>query len=471
VRALISSFFACFLVCFCLAAGQTPCEAAQEGPKSVAVQMRLAEDMAANEDWDEAVRRWISILYYFGPSDQEARADFEIGAIALRRGRSDLAVAQWEKVIERYPESEWADQAKKALGLLGKEPPEPAEGPISTYIDENTPADEQQFLIASGDMSQGLYVFAVRDYLKIPNLYPDSSRASEARFRIGTCQALLGRPDLAIEQWQRLVADYPDSSHAPMARGGVAAWQTILKTIGVDDPDAESSVDEEWVPFRSYDSSLALGLSYAEDLYENDDFVYALQEYAKVLCDIYTPKNGANPYQAYARYRMGVCAYRLGHRDAAARQWRRLLADFPESTWAEHANRALTVVSLTDAFSSDASRLAPALPENFPNGLLKRFHLAGQLVDCEQPLVAMKEYLKVIHVLTGSKPNAYQAESSYRLGECQHLLGRPDLAMTAWRKTIADYPDTTWATQAQTAIDRTSQREAVLTQSHQSSEQ
>ena len=57
-------------------------------PKSVPVHIRLAEDMAANEDWDEAARRWVGVLYYFGPSDQEARAQYELGRVALRRGRS-----------------------------------------------------------------------------------------------------------------------------------------------------------------------------------------------------------------------------------------------------------------------------------------------------------------------------------------------------------------------------------------------
>lgn len=44
-------------------------DAAGLTPKSVPVQVRLAEEMAANEDWDETVRRWIEVLHYFGPSD------------------------------------------------------------------------------------------------------------------------------------------------------------------------------------------------------------------------------------------------------------------------------------------------------------------------------------------------------------------------------------------------------------------
>lgn len=176
-------------------------------PKSIPVQIRLAEEMAANEDWDEATRRWIQILYYFGPSDQEARGDFELGALGLHRGRSDLAVAQWNKVVTRYPESEWAERARKGLALLGKEGPEPPETPPPPYVIEGTPPDERQFLVPTEDMAHGLHVFAIRDFLKITNLYPTSDRAAEARFRVGTSQALLGQPERAMRQWDRVIQD------------------------------------------------------------------------------------------------------------------------------------------------------------------------------------------------------------------------------------------------------------------------
>ncbi len=436
--------------------------AAKRGPKSVPVQIRLAEEMAANQDWEEATRRWIEILYYFGPSDQEARAEFEIGAIALRRGRSDLAAAQWEKVAGRYPEGEWVERACECLKLLGKEPPPAPEAPPEPYVTAETPVDERQFLISEGDMANALYTFALRDYLKLPNLYPDSPRGAEARFRVGTCQALLGRPELAVAQWQRLVENYPDSPHARTARGGIAAWRAVLRILGDDPEKMGKTIDDGWVPFRKYDTPVNRGLSYAEDLYENGNIVYALQEYAKVLCDIYSPKGGTNPHRPYARYRVGVCAYQLGEPDAAARQWRRVIEDYPGSDAADNARRALAAVSSTDPFSSEGGRAAPGLPSELPSALQKRFHLAGQLVDCELPLVAIKEYLKVIHVLTAGEPNPFQAQAAYRLGLCQHLRGRPDLAAAAWTRTAEDYPNTEWAEKARSAITQATQREAVL---------
>jgi TolA-binding protein len=433
--------------------------------KSVPVQIRLAEEMAANADWEEAARRWIDILYYFGPSEYEARAEFELGALALRRGRSDLAAEHWSNAVTRGTDTEWAERARKGLQLLGKELPPTPQEPPPPYVTNDTPADERQFLISQALMADGLFDFAVRDFLKVPNLYPDSPRAPEARFHVGTCQALLGRPDLAIAQWRRVIADYPKSPQADAARAGIAAWQAALEGAGIALPDP-GAPDAAWRPYRHYSTGPDRGLSYAEDLYENGNLTYALQEYAKVLCDLYTLAGEINPHRPYARYRMGVCAYRLGHPEAAARQWRRLLSDSPDSPFAGRASRALAAVSRTDALSSDAGREAPAVPTDLDSDLLKRFHLAGQLLDCELPLVAAKEYLKVSHVLTAGRPNPFQAEASYRLGVCQHLLGRPDLALAAWRKTIAAYPDSPWAAEAEKALAAAQDREATLSWSH-----
>ena len=440
-------------------------DAAAKGPKSVPVQIGLAEEMAANEDWDEAMRRWVQILYYFGPSDQEARALYQIGALALRCGRSDVAVSRWQEAALRYPEEEWGVRARESLELLGKQLPEKAAEEPEPYVLPETKPDQRQFNIAQGDFSVGHYVFAIRDWLKLPSLFPDSPLAPLVRFRVGTCHALLGQPERAIEQWRRVVQEHPDSPAARNARTGIVAWEAVLNTIGLYAPaPALPGEETEWRPFRRYATSPDQGLSYAEDLFENGIYTYALQEYAKVLLDLYTPKGGGNPHKAYARYRMGVCAYRLGEHDVAGRQWRQLVADFPDSPWADRANRALGAVGITDPFSSDSGRPAPAVPADLPSQLVQRFHLAHQLLDCGLPLVASKEYLKVMVLLTAGKPNPFQAEACFNLGRTQHLRGRPDLAAATWRRVTQDYPETPWAEEAKTAIANARAREAALNQ-------
>jgi len=203
------------------------------------------------------------------------------------------------------------------------------------------------------------------------------------------------------------------------------------------------------------------GLSYAEDLYENGIPDYALQEYAKVLCDVYTTKGQGNPHRAYARYRMGVCAYELGRPEAAARQWRRLVVEAPESPWSGQAGRALSVLS-ADGLGVVSSGTAPALPDDLSSSPVSRLALAEQLLDCGLPLIASKEYLKVIHVVTAGRPNPLQAEATYKLGICHQRLGRLKLAKTAWQQTVGRFPDSPSAEQARSALTRADELGDVL---------
>jgi len=419
-------------------------------PKSVPVQVKLAEAMAENQDWDEAIRRWIDVLYYFGPSDADARAHFEIGGLLLRRGRSDMAAAQWEKTVRLHPESEYADRARDALRLLGKEPPS---GPFEATpppVTKDTPEDERQFVVAEADLGVGLLQFAIRDYLKVPNLYPASTRAPQARYQAGICQSLLGKPELAIAQWQRLQKDYPTAPETKKVAGAIAAWEAVLKDAGTQPTLA---TDGQWRRFTAFETDPDRGLSYAEDLYENGILDYALQEYAKVLCDVYTPKSEGNPHRAYSRYRMGVCAYELGNPTLAVRQWQRLIAEAPDSPWSGRADRALSVLR-AEGLDVTSLGMAPALPGDLSSSLVSRHALAEQLLDCGLPLIASKEYLKVIHVVTAGRPNQLQAEAMYQLGVCHQRLGRLELAKTAWQRTVDQFPDSPSAGRARLALAR-----------------
>jgi tetratricopeptide (TPR) repeat protein len=431
-------------------------------PKSVPVQIKLAEAMAENEDWEEAIRRWIDILYYFGPSDSDGRAHFEIGVLLLHRGRSDLAAKQWEETVRLHPQNEYAEKAVEALRALGQQPPIGPFEPVSPLVTKDSSEDERQFVLAEDDLEVGLLEFAIRDYLKVPNLYPASKRAPQARFQAGVCQALLGQPERAIAQWRRLQQDYPTTPEAQKAAGAIAAWEGVLKAAGTKQTPA---TDDTWQQFALFGTEPDRGLSYAEDLYGNGILDYALQEYAKVLCDVYTPKGESNPHRAYARYRMGVCAHKLGNPDAVVRQWQRLLAEAPASSWSTQASQGLSVLG-AEGLDVISLGLAPALPDDLSSSMVSRYALAEQLLDCGLPLIASKEYLKVIHVVTAGRPNPLQAEAVYKLGVCHQRLGRLDLARAAWQRTADRFSDSSWGEEARSALARASEIGNLLAAPH-----
>jgi hypothetical protein len=94
---------------------------------------------------------------------------------------------------------------------------------------------------------------------------------------------------------------------------------------------------------------------------------------------------------------------------------------------------------------------------------VSRLALAEQLLDCGLPLIASKEYLKVIHVVTAGRPNPLQAEATYKLGICHQRLGRLELAKAAWQHTVGRFRGSPWAEQACCALTRADELGDVLT--------
>jgi len=423
------------------------CALADDKPltsKSVPVQMKLAFAMETTADWEEAARRWIDIMYYFGPSEEDTRSEFEIAAIALRMGKCDIATRLFNDIATDYPDTEWGKTSSDILAILKDNSAECCIA-LPSHISADIPEDERQFLCAQADAAAGLYDFAIRDHLKVTNLFPLSARAPESRLKIGDYQLFRGKPELAISQWQRVIIDYPDSAQASQAKANISRLHKLFSLCKLEFMSDE--MKSAWEPIRQHNNDINQGLSYAEDLFENEVYAYSLQEYAKVLCDIYTKGKMPNPYKAYARYRIGVCAYKLGYPTGALRQWRRLEIEHPDSTWVIAAKE--TIALLPDL--QEAVDPAPALPPQLNNGLLKRMALADQLISCEMPLVASKEYMKVIDVITAGKPNPFQAEALYKLGDCQRKLDLPAQALASWQQVIDNYPQSPWAESAQQA--------------------
>ena len=130
-----------------------------------------------------------------------AREYFDQGAEYFRERNFALGALEFQKVLEKYPESEWADNAQFGLGLIYEE--------------------------------LGDYQKAVEELGKVVINYPKGDKAPNALFGIGEIyeRRLKNEPSKlslssltlknnsqAIETYQKLVDNYPGSRWAPMAR-------------------------------------------------------------------------------------------------------------------------------------------------------------------------------------------------------------------------------------------------------------
>ena len=130
-----------------------------------------------------------------------AREHFDHGAKYFKEKSFAQAGLEFQKVLEKYPESKWADNAQFGLGLIYEE--------------------------------LGEYQKAVEELGKVVTNYPKGDKASNALFGIGEIyeKKLKNEPSKAslfsltlknnsqaIDAYQKLTDDYPGSRWAPMAR-------------------------------------------------------------------------------------------------------------------------------------------------------------------------------------------------------------------------------------------------------------
>jgi outer membrane protein assembly factor BamD len=121
-----------------------------------------------------------------------------------------LAIEEFQKLIELYRNSRYADEGKKLL-------------------------DECNETMAESQFRVGLFYLQVRKHCRaaiarfneVLTKYPSYSRNDELHFRLGTAYQLCRQPEEAKPHLQAVIDDYPDSPFRDEA-------QTILATLQVD---------------------------------------------------------------------------------------------------------------------------------------------------------------------------------------------------------------------------------------------
>jgi outer membrane protein assembly factor BamD len=111
------------------------------------------------------------------------------------------AVAEYQRVLDGYPSSEFVDQARQRIEAC-------------------------RDLLARSDFLVGFfyqrgrkaYHSAVLRYEEILKEYPEYRRTDEVLFRLGECLVLSGRFAEALPQISRLIETFPTSEHIPEAK-------------------------------------------------------------------------------------------------------------------------------------------------------------------------------------------------------------------------------------------------------------
>jgi ABC-type molybdate transport system substrate-binding protein len=367
---------------------------------------KLAEELMADRQWDEALRRWLILLHTHGPSPYDAKARYYAGYCALQLGLKNGAWEFWRRCVRDYPrkglhewggpifefglksyspqdldEEQWAEKASQALAELGEQPaPYGADRPtgavedaLVTYVPAEIRATEADLpdgsrtnmALAEDELLCGVYDLALADYNKVHALNAPNEFQACALFRAGQCAWLNGNRAAAVDVWQMC-----NSVHAGKAWAELAGRMLYLVgSEGIAPKDEGLPAGAIQILEREiFETGLRTAQGLAADTaywnFQTRHLSAALEECLKVIHAFYPPPKAGDgegneqppDLRPLARYWAGIICCWQGHPDAAVYQWRVLARDYPNTEWSAKAEKSLSQLQAYPRLTAEQKR-------------------------------------------------------------------------------------------------------------------
>ncbi len=138
----------------------------------------------------ESISGFLEIIEKYPNSDNAPQAAHQIALIYFSEQEFEKSRQYCDLLLERYPNAR--ESLIKATSKLKDE----------TYT-------EKWYLEAQDLYEEGKYSEALKNYKKIADNYPNSSKMPQAVFLMGRCQESLGNEDLAVEIYRNIISGFP----------------------------------------------------------------------------------------------------------------------------------------------------------------------------------------------------------------------------------------------------------------------
>ena len=246
---------------------------------------------------------------------------------------------------------------------------EPLEDEVNGFLEESVPLRRAEIALARGDAGEAA------DILDDLSDEEALSAPEEVLLRLGASLEAAGERDRAVKAYQRVFYEFPLSSQAADAEQGIER----LQTPALIPPDrfqlelnrAESLfAARRWAQARAAFASLVkavdkdkdelIGLRLAECDYHLDRFRASRDALRSYIRD--------GSRQAEARYYYLSATRALGDRTTYLTLVRELVADHPDSSWAEEALNNLASRYITDDDEAAADGVFREMRRRFPRG-------------------------------------------------------------------------------------------------------
>ncbi|MEX2119648.1 MAG: tetratricopeptide repeat protein [Pirellulales bacterium] len=303
-------------ICWLLAGGQPggPAEAAaQQASDAATRQYAAAAALQNREQYELAAEEWASFLGDF-PSDERAgRAQHYLGICHLKNKEYEAALAAFEKVIADYPETDLLSSTHLHLGLThynlavaGRKPLyDKALATFAALLDrypESKEAAQARFYSGESLYAQGKKPQAVSKYRELIDKHPDDPLVDDALYAMGVAQEELGEAAAAgatYDAYLKRFADEALAAEVGLRRGETLAAQGQLEAA------------EKWFAAAAAKPGFSLAdlalMRQAATLYERRQYAEAAEVYASL-----PQKFARSKHTGAAGLAAGKCLYLAG---------------------------------------------------------------------------------------------------------------------------------------------------------------
>jgi len=189
-------------------------------------QLKLGQLAFKGENYQEAESYFIAVIRDHPESAEALSALLETAVTQETLNKSNLATANYEKLIAQYPQTSYADRARNNLGRLitaerqGTDAINLHKTVISRRTDEF--AAEAQYLIGWTYYMNASYEQAAENLLRVRYLYPQyDSWVASATIKAGECFEALDNDNEAQRLYELVIEQHPDGEYYAAAQAGL----------------------------------------------------------------------------------------------------------------------------------------------------------------------------------------------------------------------------------------------------------
>lgn len=341
----------------------------------------------------------------------KAKSLYDEAQSQLNKGNVNKAIQLLNKIIIKYPESEYSALAKTTIEVIKKK-----------QVDKQA---EVVFKEAEEYLKEGKSQEAYLKYQEVVNKYPDSKYIHDAKAKINQIipteevaelykQAVeyLGNEDYysAIEKFQKILLEYPDSDYEVLAKKGIEEASECLKTQRMT---RLFEIAQRYYALGDYEK--------AKRIFENITQEYPGTTYAEEASKMVSQLSGVEGYDVREEYRLAQYYYEEGKLEAALEQFKKIIDLYPQTRYARAAKGTIAIIQ-----------------EKLNNQRAKELYdEARMLQEKGNYSEAIEEYCKILE----EYPKAYWTPyAQYSKAEALYAQQKYIEAQHAWQKLIDSFP-------------------------------